>query len=127
MLNCGALNSALHVWALVQVSLTNIDITGSLVSDGGMVHLSRLTELKRFTARGRPITGAGLRILSHLRKLEVLEIAGTVVDDFGAQHMTQMTNLWKLGMCGTKVCATRSSANTQLYRFTMIEFEDCQL
>lgn len=88
----------------MQVSLTNIDITGSLVGDGGMIHLTQLTDLKRLTARGRPISGAGLKVLSHLRKLEVLEVAGTVIDDFGAQNMTQMTSLWKLGMCGTKVC-----------------------
>lgn len=89
--------------SMLQVTLTNIDLTGSHVGDEGMKYLSQLTALKRLTARGRNISGNGMKTLSQLTNLEVLEIAGTKMDDIGVYHMTNMTKLWKLGLCGTKV------------------------
>ncbi len=52
---------------------------------------------------GTNVTGAGLKHIKGLTKLQRLELGDTDVTDTGLEHLTGLTNLQKLTLFGTKV------------------------
>ena len=73
------------------------------VTDDEVVHLERLTNLKRLSLNGAQVTDAGLVHLEGLPNLEVLGLAYTQVTDAGLEHLKGLSNLKRLYLNGTKV------------------------
>lgn len=61
------------------VSLTNLDLSGTEVTDEALEHLTGLTELKLLRLENTRITDAGLVHLAELRNLEVVDLGLTRV------------------------------------------------
>jgi internalin A len=103
-----------HVWfreppsdeILAQVGhlggLEILSLSGSRVSDAGLVHLSGLTQLKRLVLDDTRITDAGLAHLEGLYQLETLTLARTAITDAGLAHLKRLTRLKELDLSGTQ-------------------------
>ncbi|MHC4400927.1 MAG: leucine-rich repeat domain-containing protein [Planctomycetota bacterium] len=73
------------------------------VTDAGLVHLQRLTELKTLELDHSRITGAGLSHLKGLAKLERLSLCKSRLTDAGLEHAGGLTNLRSLDLSYTKI------------------------
>lgn len=80
-------------------SLTSLTLRGP-ITDAGLVHLSRLTHLKRLRLGGSHITGAGIAHLLPLQRLEFLSVDGNLSDD-AVEHLVQLESLRDLTIGGT--------------------------
>ena len=61
------------------------------LTDAGLVHVSRLTKLKRLTLEDTQVTDAGLVHLSGLSNLQWLDLWGTKVGYTGLVHLKGLT------------------------------------
>lgn len=83
--------------------LSNLQISAR-ITDRGLAHLSRLTNLQRVSIAHATITDAGLQQLRNLRQLKALCIYGpdtTGITDRGLAALEQLTDLRELRLLGT--------------------------
>jgi hypothetical protein len=80
-----------------------VDLRGCNVTDGGLKHLRRLTELQRLNLRDTKVTDAGLKHINGLTRLWMLCLDGTRVTDDGVKHLKGLTQLQELGLERTEV------------------------
>jgi hypothetical protein len=107
-----------HVWLRVQPELTDsgLEPFGGLtklilfhvwnapkLTDAGLVHLQRLTQLESLGLNGTRVTDDGLARLAGLVQLEELFLDGTHLTDAGLAHLQGMKQLRRLGLRGTRV------------------------
>ena len=82
---CQSVRNACCYWMNTFQSLRDLDVSGCrLISDAGVVELSKLSRLERLRARGLPlITTVGASVLlRELRKMQCCDISGCIrVDD----------------------------------------------
>ena len=64
-----------------------VTLSGTEVTDAGLVHLAGLTALERLYLRGTQITNAGLAHLTGLTALEFLTLFRTQVTDVGVAEL----------------------------------------
>ncbi len=83
--------------------LTRLSLDNASVTDAGVVHLSKLTELEWLDLRACKITGHGLRALKDLKQLKRLRLGWTEVDDAGLEVVKGMPRLEVLEIYQTKV------------------------
>ena len=69
--------------------LTMLDLTGTRVSNAGLVHLGELGRLKVLWLSGTPVTDDGLVHLRGLSRLQTLRLDGTPVTDAGVSGATE--------------------------------------
>jgi hypothetical protein len=81
-------------------------LSGPQVTDAGLEHLERLTNLTRLDLYGGQVTDAGLAHLKELTNLAHLCLYKTQVTDAGLAHLKGLTNLRSLGLDGAQVTGT---------------------
>ena len=59
------------------------------LTDAGLVHLGKLTALRKLSLTGNRISDAGLDQLTGLKNLEVLHVGDTRVTESGRQRLRQ--------------------------------------
>lgn len=75
--------------------LTDLQLSGTRVSDDGMACVANLPNLARLGLRGTRVTAAGMASMAGLQQLESLNLAHTAVGSRGGQPilpLTQLTN-----------------------------------
>jgi hypothetical protein len=78
-------------------------LSGSEVTDDGLVHLKDISGLIGLNLRGTKITDEGLRHLSGIKTLVRLHLEKTGITDAGLAHLSGLENLEYLNLYGTKV------------------------
>ncbi len=98
--------------SLVKLSsqLTDLNLAGSKISDGGLKSVAKYSNLTRLHLEKTGITDAGLASLSKLNNLEYLNVYGTKVSDAGLKHLATQRNLKKLYVWQTQVTASGVAA-----------------
>jgi hypothetical protein len=84
--------------------LRRIDLYGTGVTDAGLKHLEKLTELEVLEVNGK-VTDAGLMYLRNLTELRELYLYGTDITDAGLEHLTRLKRLRVLDLTATDVSA----------------------
>jgi hypothetical protein len=83
--------------------LTALDLGGSRsVTDEGVRHLARLTQLEHLDVSGTGITDDGLAVLRALPALKAISLAGTRITDAGAAHLAHCQALERVELQGTR-------------------------
>ncbi len=83
--------------------LAMLGITGSQVTDAGLVHLAGLQHLEQLGLDAIPISNDGLKHLQQLKNLVVLNLSRTPITDAGLVHLRGLTNLKDLSLEESKV------------------------
>ena len=78
-------------------------LSGTELTDDGLVHLKAVDNLVWLNLRGTKITDAGLAHLAELQDLTRLHLEKTAIADEGLQHLANLENLEYLNLYGTKV------------------------
>jgi hypothetical protein len=78
-------------------------IRARVMSDAGMAHIERLTELRELLLGATQVSDAGLSHIGALRHLRVLDLGYTPVTDLGFAQVKQLTELKELYIKGTHV------------------------
>jgi len=73
------------------------------ITDAGLEHLKRLTQLEELTLMGTHITDAGLEHLGALKNLQMLNLRGNWIGDAGLQHLESVPSLQRLDLTSTDV------------------------
>jgi hypothetical protein len=90
-----------HVEGLSELRVLYLELTN--VSDAGLVHLGRLDQLIRLDLQRTKITDAGLVHLRPLRHLQQLNLQYNRVADAGLVHLQELKELQMLVLSDTKV------------------------
>ena len=77
-------------------NLTEINATGSPVTDGGLANLKKLPALKQLTLEGTKVGDAGAQHLAQVPALEVLVLNSTLITDSGVAALTSLPRLKRL-------------------------------
>ena len=105
-------------------NLEDLDIQDAMVSDAGLVHLSRLYKLRRLnllkTSPTGKITDAGLANLKNLKSLEELTLP-TGITDTGVEHLTALDSLKKINLWGDGVTDKGMSVLAQMKSLENLE------
>ena len=80
-----------------------LDLSGTDVTDRGLLQLQGLTKLESVKLEYMQVTDAGLPQLQGLRHLILLDFRGTQVTDAGLVHLGRLTRLRVLGLEATQV------------------------
>jgi len=80
-----------------------VDLGDARVTDGGLMHLKRLTNLKLLYICNTQVSDAGLKHLQGLTNLRKLHLSRSQVTDAGLKHLRGMTKLEQLWLVGTQV------------------------
>ena len=83
--------------------LDHLRLTGTAVTDAGLVHLKGLSGLRGLQLGNTQITDAGLAHLKGLTELHELLLFNTPVTDAGLGHLQALPSLVLLDLAGTKV------------------------
>lgn len=92
------------------------------VTDGDLIHLSKLVDLKDLDLGSTQITDAGLGHLQALTKLEEISLYNTVVSDAGLEHLTRMPKLGFLMLKRTHVTAAGAQKMQRLLPDCLVSF-----
>ena len=84
-----------------QVILLNLRDTQ--ITDAGMPHLAKLTQLQRLHLERTAVTDAGLAYLSELKELTYLNLYGTKISDQGLRHLINLRKLENVYLWETDV------------------------
>lgn len=80
-----------------------VDIARTKVTDSGLVHLKKMTNLTRLHLENTQVTDAGIAHLAGLPNLEYLNLYGTQVSDAGLAKLAGLKNLKKVFLWQSKV------------------------
>jgi hypothetical protein len=104
--------------------LEDLDIQDSMVSDAGLVHLSKLYKLRRLnllkTSPAGKITSDGMVHLKNLKSLEELTIP-TGITDTGVEHLAALDALKKINLRGDGVTDKSMSVLAQMKSLENLE------
>ena len=117
MAQCGELRHLEELWIAPDSAVTDAGIThlkrlsqlrilglpGPRVTDAGLAHLEGLTRLEALRLSDTQVTDSGLVHLEGLSKLRVLSLSGTQVTDAGLAHLRGLSQIERLWMCETQV------------------------
>jgi len=98
--------------------LDSLRLTGTAVTDAGLVHLKGLTALRDLQLGNTRITDAGLAQLTGLTDLRQLLLFNTPITDAGLAHLKDLPRLVVLDVSGTKVT---DDGVIELERFTDVK------
>ena len=80
--------------------LSELDLSGTAITDKGLIHIGRLSKLKTLRLNVTYITDAGLASLAQIVDLETLDIRGTQVSAEGLRRLLGCTKLRRLDISG---------------------------
>ncbi len=80
-----------------------MNLSGTKVTDVGLVHLTGLTCLRDLNLDGTNISGKGLKHLMSLYELKYLSLKGTRVTDKDLVHLNQLPELRVVDLNGTGI------------------------
>lgn len=89
--------------SLVPVSLGQIQLAGTRVTDAGMEHLAKIKTLALVNVERTQVGDEGLAKLATLPRLGDLWIADTKVTDTGLAKLSSAQNIWRLSIGGASV------------------------
>jgi hypothetical protein len=98
-------DAELAVLAALAPQVTRLSLTGTQVTDAGIVRLSTFVHLTRLHLDRTHVSDAGLAALSRLEHLEYLNLYGTAVTDSGLTHLAGLRALRDLYLWRTAVTA----------------------
>lgn len=78
--------------------LTDINASGSGVTDLGLAHLNKLPTLKKLELASTKVTNQGMRHLTQIPSLETLSLSGTAITDEGVAILNAAPNLKNLDL-----------------------------
>jgi len=87
-------------WHLPQLS--DLDLSGTAITDDGLKHLSGCP-IKHLSLSGTKITNYGLRHLVECPALASLSLSKTAIDDAGLENVCALSNLRSLYLDGTAI------------------------
>ena len=100
--NSGVTDAGLrHIERLSQ--LRQLGFTDTRFSDAGLEHVKVLTQLQRLLLSGTQVSDSGLEHLNGLNQLEDLWLENTQITDAGLEHLKGLSHLRGLYLNGTKV------------------------
>lgn len=79
---------------------------GSVLTDQGLEHLSRIASLKHLNCNSDRITDAGLAHLSKMPNLIEIELSRAPITDAGLEHLNKMNQLLTLRLRDTRVTSS---------------------
>ena len=87
--DCHRITSS-SLWAITgMTSLQDLDLSRCLkVNDAGIKHLLSITNLEKLHIAETGVTAEGVKLLSSLRKLSVLDLGGLPVNDMSLSSLT---------------------------------------
>jgi uncharacterized membrane protein len=80
-----------------------LDLAGTAITDGGLVHLAAMPNLTRLHLERTHLTDEGLTRVAALNNLEYLDLYGTDISDAGLEQLQKMPKLKQLYLWQTKV------------------------
>jgi hypothetical protein len=83
--------------------LSRVDLSGTRITDAGLVHLQGLTKLESLDLGGTQVSDAGVVHLQGLAKLDSLDLSETQVPDAGLAHLKKLQNISFLNLARTRV------------------------
>jgi hypothetical protein len=86
-----------------QKSLIDLSLSGSGVTDTGLIEIGKLEQLECLCLHGTKITDRGLKSLARSQKLNLLDLSDTELSDAGLKEMKMLRHLGGLLIDGTKV------------------------
>jgi len=86
--------------------ISKLSLVGSSITDDGLYHISKMSNLKQLILQQTPINGTGLIYLTQLQYLEHLNLSKTEVDDAGILHILKISSLKEVHLNQTKVSET---------------------
>jgi Leucine-rich repeat (LRR) protein len=90
--------------------LESLYLTGSMLDDSSLAHLSGLRHIKLLSLPNNPIISAGLVHLSGLTELESLDLSYTEITEDGLVHLVPLKNCKKVTVRQTGVTVDGFSA-----------------
>jgi len=97
-------------WAIAHLAdndvvpqLKNLDLADTDLTDLGMVHLAKFSNLTRLSLFYCNITNAGLRHLSAISTLEILNLDSREISDNGLAHLRTLSNLKSLDIFSGRI------------------------
>ena len=73
------------------------------ITDNGLRHLTRCSQLRKFSAASTDITDRGLIFLGKLKSLRYLDLANTQLTNDGLEHLKTLRNLEELYLWGEQI------------------------
>ncbi len=80
-----------------------VELRGTKVTDAGLEHLKRFSQLHTLNLMGTRVTDAGLEHLTGLSQLRMLVLGYTWVTDAGLEHLKGLSQLQALALLSTRV------------------------
>ncbi|MEZ5302436.1 MAG: c-type cytochrome domain-containing protein [Verrucomicrobiales bacterium] len=117
-------DAELAALAPVAAQLTQLNLTGTSVTDAGLAALGQFKELRKLHLARTGVTDAGLAQVAGLEKLEFLNLFGTPVTKAGMAHLAGVKSLKQLFLFETKIDkkADADPIKNQLAHIAMIDF-----
>lgn len=84
-------------------NLEALDLGNNQIGGAGLVNLSNLPKLKQLFLHDNPISDEGLSHIGEISSLEMLSLSNSSVTDDGLDHLTTLTGLVHLGLSRTNV------------------------
>jgi Leucine-rich repeat (LRR) protein len=107
--------------------LAQVNLSGTPVTDAGLVHLKELKNLTRLNLARTQVTDAGLAHLKELKSLTSLNLNDTQLTDAGLVHLKELKNLKELYLYNTKVSDAGLIHLKELKSLTVLSLQGTQV
>ena len=89
----------------LEPSLVWLNLAGTQVTDAGLAHLAKFTQLRRLNLSRTKVTAKGLGHLAALKELKVLNLYGSTAGDQAAEALAALPGLQRLYLWGSAFTA----------------------
>ena len=87
----------------IKTIVTEIGYSGSQVTDAGLAHLDKVSQIEELVLSKSLITDSGMQYLADLSALEDLSLEGTGISDQGLSHLVKLQTLRTLVLSNTPI------------------------
>lgn len=87
----------------IKTIVTEIGYSGSQVTDAGLAHLDKVSQIEELVLSKSLITDSGVQYLADLSALEDLSLEGTGISDQGLSHLVKLQTLRTLVLSNTPI------------------------
>lgn len=108
-------------------TLWGLNLSGTRITDAGLVHVRELTQLQDLWLSHTQITDAGLANIEGMTRLEMLALSHTRITDAGLVYLKGMTELWWLRLSGTPLTDAGLAHLRGLTRLETLDLEGTQI
>ncbi|MGB0991016.1 MAG: c-type cytochrome domain-containing protein [Akkermansiaceae bacterium] len=103
-------DESLKVLEAASADLTELDLSGSAISDKGLTLLEKCSNLRSLKLNQTKITDAALAAVSKVNTLEVLNLHSTAVTDAGLSNLHKLSALKRVYLWNSKVTPAAAKA-----------------